>query len=110
MTAPRKRSPAEVWRALEKAGADAELERFSAMSGDELDAELRAAGLDPAEAAKIGMDVLGPMPASGDGAPPPRTPAWTGVAEAKPAVDEAPRGRRRIHWIAGFAAARARPG
>jgi hypothetical protein len=105
MTDPPKRSPAEVWRALEKTGADAELERIDAMSGDELDAELRAAGIDPAEAAKIGEDVLGPLPASSNGAPPPLTPAWTGVAEAKPAVDEAPRGSRRIYWIAGFAAA-----
>lgn len=69
-----------VWRALEKAGDDAELERIKAMSGDELDAELRAAGLDPAEAAKIGVDVLGPVPA-------------------------APPANRRVYWIAAFAVA-----
>ncbi len=105
MTEPRKRSPAAVWRALEKAGDDAELERINAMTGDELDAELRAAGLDPAEAAKIGADVLGPVPASSNGGVASEVPARTGVAEAKGAVREAPRRRRRVYWIAGFAAA-----
>jgi hypothetical protein len=105
MTEPRKRSPAEVWRALENASTDAEVGRIDALSDDELDAELRAAGIDPADAAKIGADVLGPAPASGDGGVASRVPARTGVAEAKPAVDDAPRGRRRAYWIAGFAAA-----
>ena len=80
MTEPRKRSPAEVWRALEKASTDAEVGRIGAMSDAELDAELRAAGIDPAEAAKIGVDLLPP-------APPSR------------------RAGRRVYWVAGFAAA-----
>ncbi len=105
MTEPRKRSPAEVWRALEKASTDAEVGRIDALSDDELDAELRAAGIDPADAAKIGMDVLEPAPAASDGGVASGVPARTGVAEAKAAVDEAPRGRRRVYWIAGFAAA-----
>ncbi len=79
MTESRKRSPADVWRALEKAGADAELERVGAMSGDEVDAELRAAGVDPAEAAKIGEDIVAAAPAS-----------------------TAPRDRRRILWVAAL--------
>ncbi len=107
MTDPRKQSPAEVWRALEKATADAELERIEAMSDDELDAELRAAGIDPAEAAKIGVDVLGPAPASGDGGLASRAPARTGggVTEVKPVHAEGPPAKGRVYWMAAFAAA-----
>jgi hypothetical protein len=107
MTEPRKRSPAEVWRALEEASTEAEVRRIDALSDDALDAELRAAGIDPAEAAKIGEDVLGPVPAPGNGGAASEAPARTRGAEAKPTVDEAPGARRRVYWIAGFAAAAA---
>ncbi len=105
MTDPHKRSPAEVWRALEKASTDAEVGRIDAMTDDELDAELRAAGIDPADAAKIGVDVLATVPASSDGGVASGVPARTGGSEAKPTRDEAPRGRRSVYWIAGLAAA-----
>jgi hypothetical protein len=83
MTEPRKRTAAEVWRALEKVTADADLERIDALSDDDLDRELRAAGVDPAEAGKIGSQVLAKTQKEG-----PRPPrklrwvAWVGAGAA----------------------------
>jgi hypothetical protein len=76
MTEPRKRTAAEVWRALEKVTADADLERIDALSDDDLDRELRAAGVDPAEAAKVGPEGLA------------RTP------------QQRPKPRRPVRWVA----------
>ncbi len=57
MSPPRKRTDAETWRALEGDAADAgdaELARIGALDDDALDAELRAAGVDPERAAPDG--------------------------------------------------------
>lgn len=52
MNPPRKRTDAEVWRALE-AAPEAELARIDALSDDELDRELRDAGISPERAASV---------------------------------------------------------
>ena len=63
--------------------ADADLERLDALSDDDLDRELRAAGVDPAEPAKVGSEVLARTPKEG-----PRPPrkvrwvAWVGAGAA----------------------------
>jgi hypothetical protein len=47
---PKKRDPSEVWKSLvEEAEEDAEMERILALSPEEVEAELRAAGFDPEE-------------------------------------------------------------
>jgi hypothetical protein len=47
--AAKKRTPEELWTALEDLAAEVEAERIKAMSDTELDDELRADGLDPAK-------------------------------------------------------------
>ena len=56
MTDARKRTAAEVWQAL---SADAELAHLAAQSDEDVDRALREAGIDPDEAAKVGLEVLG---------------------------------------------------
>jgi hypothetical protein len=51
MTEPRKRTNAELWAAIEKASDDTELARIDTLDEEALDRELRAAGIDPDEAA-----------------------------------------------------------
>jgi hypothetical protein len=70
MTTPSKRTTAQVWEQLESiadevklARADeAELARIAALDHEAVDRELRAAGIDPAEAANVGMDMLQAAP------------------------------------------------
>jgi hypothetical protein len=64
MSAPRKRSDAELWRAIEDIAAQAELSRIEALSGEEVDRELRAGGIEPGQAAKVGPDVVSKPPAA----------------------------------------------
>ena len=45
---PRRRTPAELWQALEDQAADADMKEIAAMDDATLDAELRADGVDPA--------------------------------------------------------------
>ena len=90
MTERGKRTDAEVWQALEKVAAEVgELERIDALSDDELDRELRAAGIDPAEAAKLGegLRVRAPPLASRERpqAPAPR--------------ERSPRPPRKVQWV-----------
>jgi hypothetical protein len=83
MSEPRKRTNAEVWQALEKITAEAELERVGALSDDELDRELLAAGIDPSEAAKVGQADLARPPKPERKAPRTmRWVAWAAVAAA----------------------------
>jgi hypothetical protein len=96
MTERGKRTDAEVWEALEKVAAEVgELERIDALSDDELDRELRAAGIDPAEAANLGQDIVVRPPPQAPG-PPPQAPGT-----AKQAV----RPPRKVHWVAWGAVA-----
>ena len=98
MSEPRKRTDAEVWQALEKVAAELkELERIDALSDEELDRELRAAGIDPAEATGLGPDVLVRPPRRAPGAPP-RGPT---------ARKQAARSPRKVHWVAWAALAAA---
>jgi hypothetical protein len=83
MTTPAKRTTAQVWKDLDAiadevklARADeAELARIAALDGDAVDRELRAAGIDPEEAADVGMDMLqmaspdAPVPAAATSRP-----------------------------------------
>jgi hypothetical protein len=43
-----KRTPDETWKALERQAREAEIDRFRAKTGAEVDASLRASGHDPA--------------------------------------------------------------
>jgi hypothetical protein len=66
MTTPAKRTTAQVWRELDAIAEEvkltradeAELARIAALDGEAVDRELRAAGIDPEEAADVGMDML----------------------------------------------------
>jgi hypothetical protein len=69
MTTPRKRTTAEVWRDLEDATNDANLARLDAQPKEELDRALREGGIDPDDAADVGMDLLANGPAERLGAP-----------------------------------------
>ena len=91
MTERGKRTDAEVWQALEKVAAEVgELERIDALSDDELDRELRAAGIDPAEAAKLGQDLRVRAP-----------PQASRMAPQTPAPRErSPRPPRKLQWVA----------
>ena len=84
MTDPRKRTTAEVWQALDKFTADAELARLDAQSDEELDRALREAGIDPAEAAKVGLEALTKTPK--EGPRPPRKVRWVAWVGAGAAV------------------------
>src|SRR5258708_13021428 len=78
MSAPRKRSDAELWRAIEDVAAQAELSRIEVLSEEEVDRELRAAGIEPGQAAKVGQEIGGALPrAAGVGRP--RAPAVAGA-------------------------------
>jgi|HubBroStandDraft_2_1064218.scaffolds.fasta_scaffold534072_2 hypothetical protein len=98
MTEPRKRTDAEVWQALEKVAAELkDLERIDALSDEELDRELRAAGIDPAEALELGPDVVVRAPRRPLGAPP----------QAPTGRQQAARSPRKVHWVAWAALAAA---
>jgi hypothetical protein len=58
MTPPRKRTSAEVWAAAVHAADDPELADIDAMSDAEIDAELRAHGIAPDDAADVGRELL----------------------------------------------------
>jgi hypothetical protein len=96
MTDPRKRTTAEVWQALDKVTADAELARLDAQSDEELDRALREAGIDPAEAAKIGLEALAKACDKAPTAP-----------DTPPIAPKASRPPRKVHWGARLAAAAA---
>lgn len=64
MTTPKKRTPAETWEAIED---DAEMDRILALSKDELDAELRADGFDPAVERARGVALANELLAARDG-------------------------------------------
>jgi hypothetical protein len=49
MMPARKRTPAELWKALEAQAAADDMERIAALSPEELDRELATAGFDPKE-------------------------------------------------------------
>jgi len=51
------RSPEEMWKAIEEQSALDEMDRIASMSQAEIDAELRAAGFDPAEVAREGSEL-----------------------------------------------------
>ncbi len=77
MSAPGKRSDAELWRAVEDVAAQTELARIGALSDAEVDRELRAAGIEPEEAAKVGHPIGGTLPrATGVRRPRARAMAW----------------------------------
>jgi hypothetical protein len=69
MTTP-KRTPRQTWEALEQQERDDEIDRFLAMSREEVDARLRAKGYDPDSVRKegeaLGKRLLASLP------PPPR--------------------------------------
>src|SRR5258708_39983030 len=67
MSAPRKRSDAELWRAIEDVAAQAELSRIEVLSEEEVDRELRAAGIEPGQAAKVGQEIGGALPRAAGG-------------------------------------------
>jgi len=104
MTAPSKRTTAQVWQALEATAGEVELARIAALDDEALDRELKSAGIDPREAADVGEDVL--RAASAD-APVP------GAAASRPrGVDlagrpEKSRGRSPLQarWVAALAVA-----
>jgi hypothetical protein len=48
------RPPEEVWKAIEEQAMDHEMQRILALSDEELDAELRAAGFDPEVERELG--------------------------------------------------------
>jgi hypothetical protein len=58
MSAPSKRTTAQVWKALEATADEVELARIDALDDEALDRELRQAGIDPGEAADVGKGVL----------------------------------------------------
>ncbi|HEV3189523.1 MAG TPA: hypothetical protein VGY54_03450 [Polyangiaceae bacterium] len=62
MSTPRKRSDAELWRAIEDVAAHAQLSRIETLSEEEVDRELRAAGIEPGQAAKVGQGVVSKQP------------------------------------------------
>jgi hypothetical protein len=77
MSAPRKRSDAELWGAVEDVAAQAELSRIEALSDEEVDRELRAAGIEPGKAAKVGHEIGAMLPrAAGVRRPRARAIAW----------------------------------
>ena len=94
MNPPRKRTDAEVWRALE-AAPETELARIDALSDDELDRELREAGVSPELAASI-VSPRAPAVARPPAVAPRRARAWRWVAlAAGVALVIAASGRRR---------------
>jgi hypothetical protein len=97
MNPPRKRTDAEVWRALE-ASAETELARIDALSDDELDRELRDAGISPDLAASI----VQPPPSVA----PPREPAVARPPVAVPPRERlvTPQGTPTWGWVALAAA------
>lgn len=98
MTEPRKRTDAEVWQALEKVAAELkDLERIDALSDEELDRELRAAGIDPDEAMELGPAFLVRPPRRAPGTPP----------QARTGRRQAARSARKVQWVAWAALAAA---
>jgi hypothetical protein len=58
-----RRTPEETWKAIERGAADDEMDRITALSDAELDAELRAIGFDPEEVREQGADMAARAPA-----------------------------------------------
>jgi hypothetical protein len=54
----RKPPPHEAWKKSNDDAAKGELERIAAMSDDELDAELRALGIEPADAERVAEELI----------------------------------------------------
>src|SRR5260370_41762972 len=82
MSAPRKRSDAELWRAIEDVAAQAELSRIEVLSEEEVDRELRAAGIEPGQAAKVGQEIGGALPRAAGGRRARGGAGWGGTAPA----------------------------
>jgi hypothetical protein len=89
MSTPKKRklAPDEAWDALEKMAVDDEVERVLALSDEELDAELKRAGSDPAKVRERG-EALGRKLAP---------------EEKAPAPAPAPRRTGRVVWLVAAA-------
>jgi hypothetical protein len=91
MSDKRKRQPHEVWDALEKMALEDEAERVAAMSDEQLDAELRAAGIDPEETRRKGDEIAArAAEIAGRAGPVPVEPAKT-VTPTPPAPKKHPR-------------------
>jgi hypothetical protein len=61
-----KRTPEEVWKAITRQAEEDEIDRFLAMSDEEVDAELRAHGGDPAEIRRAGAKLAEKLAADRD--------------------------------------------
>jgi hypothetical protein len=95
MTEPHKRTNAELWAAVEKGSGDAELARIDALSDEEVDRELREAGIEPGEAARVVERAVAGASASGEG-----------KAERGPVAEVVQlKARSRARWVAYVAAA-----
>jgi hypothetical protein len=92
---PRKLPPEKAWELVEEDVGAQELDRIAALSDEELDAELRAGGVDPQDAARVGQALLDDA-ASADGRVV-KLPA--GAAGAVEARARAPRAGRRPIWV-----------
>jgi hypothetical protein len=93
---PRKPGSPVTWETIEKVADKAERARLEALIDDEIDVELREAGIDPDEAAKIVQRALQQAlekPALARATPPPPRPVEVGAGAAK--VRVAPRTKRR---------------
>jgi len=67
VTEQAKRTTAQVWKALEEIAADVkDLARIAELDDEALDRELKLAGIDPADAARVGKAL---HPDGGDGKP-----------------------------------------
>jgi hypothetical protein len=112
VTEPRKRTPAELWTAIERVADEAELARIDALGDEELDRELRQAGIDPDAAAGVVKEGLSRS----------RAPAPLGVTSAEARSQPAPSASRNtpgprgsrganepraraVRWVAWAAAA-----
>jgi len=67
MTPKTKRTPRELWDALERAAREDEIDRFLAMPEAEVDARLRAKGYDPAAVRAEGVAFAKALAAKRDG-------------------------------------------
>lgn len=103
MTTPRKRTTAEVWRDLEDAANEANLARLDAQPKEELDRELREGGIDPDDAADVGMDLLASGPPEHLGAPVEPVPLRS-VARTEKPKSKLPVSVRTMTWLALAAA------
>jgi hypothetical protein len=103
---PRKPAPRIQWETIERSAAKGDLARLDAMNEAELDEELRAGGIDPAEAARVveramkeGVPPAGkdaPAPAADEAAKQP--PALRAIAGDAPAVKAPAKASRVLRW------------